>query len=612
MSIYKKEFVMNFRKTNNQQMRSGKVVVRSMLSTQVACLLNCLAPQLAVMLNNMMVSQFLGVDCFKASSVFSPVTGMILILINLCNLGPSLQAGTAYGKLDFKSANRLLTFSVVSSAVVSVIPAISILVFRHRIAEIMTSDTAISDYLVSYLAPIVVYLLLNAIASVLNAYVTSAGHAKKVSRAIFVSVFANVLSIFLLIKVAHLGIESVGIAMCISSATNILLLLPIFLNGQFPFHLDTKAIGHFTDFRKDFVLWVSVISGSISNALFQFFVNITILCYLPSNGLFVWGICLIAISIPYCFTAGFVDAYMYVDAFLLGEDDSAGRLKIAKVFLFEGMSVLLLLGFVFIGFSDSIAMLFGAETIEMARSVRIPIVCAIIFLVSRDWGIFYSVFSIQRKPLVKICFDTLSCLCPILLVNLAAIFLGGDNLWYGFAASSIFFLAYTIAVNVYLCHKDKNLIPIFLLDRYKETINLDLSVKYSLDSLEENMDRVRLFLNVCEINEELSKRIEICCEELMNNMILTKAKSDTFDLRLSEAGDMMCLFVKNLGNPASPNIPNNIVEEFVNNGKIPDVRDLSLFYIKNYSDKEVYHYVYGMNILYLQFNKTNHQISQDH
>lgn len=72
MSIYKKEFVMNFRKTNNQQMRSGKVVVRSMLSTQVACLLNCLAPQLAVMLNNMMVSQFLGVDCFKASSVFSP------------------------------------------------------------------------------------------------------------------------------------------------------------------------------------------------------------------------------------------------------------------------------------------------------------------------------------------------------------------------------------------------------------------------------------------------------------------------------------------------------------------------------------------------------------
>lgn len=84
------------RSTNDEQMRSGRVVVRSMLSTQVACVLNYLAPQLAIFLNSMMVSQFLGVDSFKATAAFNPIAGVIMMLINLCNLGPSLQAGTAY------------------------------------------------------------------------------------------------------------------------------------------------------------------------------------------------------------------------------------------------------------------------------------------------------------------------------------------------------------------------------------------------------------------------------------------------------------------------------------------------------------------------------------
>ena len=219
------------RKTDDQQMRSGKVVVRSMLSTQVACVLNYLAPQLAIFLNSMMVSQFLGVDSFKATAAFNPIAGMIMMLINLCNLGPSLQTGTAYGKLDFNSANKLLTFSTVSSVLVAVIPAIVILTFRSGIAGMMTSDPVVLGNLYSYLAPIAIYFLFDATVSVMNAYVTAAGHAEKVTRATFVSVFVNIISVFLLIKVAHLGIESVGIAMCLSSASNILALLWISAAG---------------------------------------------------------------------------------------------------------------------------------------------------------------------------------------------------------------------------------------------------------------------------------------------------------------------------------------------------------------------------------------------
>lgn len=594
---------MSIRKTDDQQMRSGKVVVRSMLSTQVACVLNYLAPQLAIFLNSMMVSQFLGVDSFKATAAFNPIAGVIMMLINLCNLGPSLQAGTAYGKLDFNSANKLLTFSAVSSAFVAIISAIVILTFRGGIAGMMTSDPAVLGNLYSYLAPMAIYFLFDATVSVMNAYVTAAGHAEKVTRATFVSVFVNIISVFLLIKVAHLGIESVGIAMCLSSASNILVLLPVAFSKEFPFHFVTPTLELLTMFGKNILLWTSVISASISNAIFQFLVNILILYFLPSDGLFVWGVCLQAISMPLCFTAGVADAYLYVDAFLLGEGDSAGRLKIAKAYFLEICLILMLFAVVYVCFTDNMAMLFGAKSIELIHSVRMPLMCVTCFFVFRDILTTFGVFSIQLKPFIKVMLDVITCLVPPLMIMVAAITLGNGNLWYGFVATAVVIAIYVAVVNAICCHKDKNLVPYFLLNRYSETVNLDVSVNYTLESLEENMDRIRLFLSVCEVSEDLSKRIEICCEELMNNIIGTKNKKGTFDMRLSEGSDNLCLFATNLGKPVSPAIPNNLVEEYVENGRIPDAGELSLFYIKNYSDKQMYHYVHGMNILYLQFDK---------
>lgn len=591
------------RSTNDEQMRSGRVVVRSMLSTQVACVLNYLAPQLAIFLNSMMVSQFLGVDSFKATAAFNPIAGVIMMLINLCNLGPSLQAGTAYGKLDFNSANKLLTFSAVSSAFVAIISAIVILTFRGGIAGMMTSDPAVLGNLYSYLAPMAIYFLFDATVSVMNAYVTAAGHAEKVTRATFVSVFVNIISVFLLIKVAHLGIESVGIAMCLSSASNILVLLPVILSKEFPFNFVAPALELLTMFGKNILLWTSVISASISNAIFQFLVNILILYFLPSDGLFVWGVCLQAISMPLCFTAGVADAYLYVDAFLLGEGDSAGRLRIAKAYFLEICLILMLFTFVYVCFTDNMAMLFGAKSIELIHSVRMPLMCVTCFFVFRDLLTTFGVFSIQLKPFIKVMLDVITCLVPPLMIMVAAITLGNGNLWYGFVATAVVIAIYVAVVNAICCHKDKNLVPYFLLDRYSETVNLDVSVNYTLESLEENMERIRLFLSVCEVSEDLSKRIEICCEELMNNIIGTKNKKDTFDIRLSEGSDNLCLFATNLGKPVSPAIPNNLVEEYVENGRIPDVSELSLFYINSYSDKQAYHYVYGMNVLYLQFDK---------
>lgn len=50
-------------------------------------------------------------------------------------------------------------------------------------------------------------------------------------------------------------------------------------------------------------------------------------------------------------------------------------------------------------------------------------------------------------------------------------------------------------------------------------------------------------------------------------------------------------------------INNEIVNDFFNEGIIPDSKELSMFYILHCGDKVDYRYVYGMNVAYLIFNK---------
>ena len=315
---------------NIKRARTGNVVIRSLVSTQIACVLTTIAPQLVTTLNSLTVSTFLGVDCFKAISAFNPITGMILLLISTACLGPSIQAGKSYGELNLRTANRLFTLAGIIAAAISIISALVIFFFRCEISGIIEPDPSIADNLSSFIRFIPLYLILNAGASLLNAFVTAAGEVRKVTTAVIVSGIVNVLSIFGLITFFHSGAEAASIALCLSAAANILFHIPTTLNGHFPFRFVSFHSECLKIIKQNILVWISVNSNSLATAFIQFTLNIIILHFLPSDGLFAWGICQIAISLIAFSSAGLSDAYLYVDSYLTGEGDSTGRLKMAS------------------------------------------------------------------------------------------------------------------------------------------------------------------------------------------------------------------------------------------------------------------------------------------
>lgn len=588
---------------NIKRARTGNVVIRSLVSTQIACVLTTIAPQLVNTLNGLIVSTFLGVDCFKAISAFNPITGMILLMTSTACLGPSIQAGKAYGELNQRTANRLFTLAGIITAAISIISALVIFFFRREISGIIAPDSSIADNLSSFIKFIPLYLILNAGASLLNAFVSAAGEVKKVTAAVIVSGIVNVISIFGLIRFFHSGTEAAGIALCLSAAANILFLIPTIPNGHFPFRLVSPHLEFLKIIKQNILVWISANSNSLATAFIQFTLNIIILHFLPSDGLFAWGICQIALSLIAFSSAGLSDAYLYVDSYLTGEGDSTGRLKTAKSYLLETVALMFLMALVFTFLTDSIAMAFGASSPELADSVRTPLICVAWYAAFNEIFCTFGTFSIQRRPMIKLGYDFVLGITVPALAFVFALLSGGNHLWFGLPSTAIVLAAYVAIVSGICCHRDRNLIPYFLFNKVGDVVNLDISVNYSLDNFQEDMTRIRKFLAICEVDDILAGKIELCCEELIQNMPAKKAKGGTFDLRLSDLEDSMSIVVKNVGVPLSPVIDNDIVNDFREKGRIPDEKEISLLCIRQCGSEIVYRYVYGMNVAYLQFDK---------
>lgn len=594
---------MSRNKSISSTTRSGEVVIRSMLSSQMACILTAIGPQIVVILNTFIVSHFLGAECFKAISVFNPISGLLLVLINTCCIGPSVHAGKAYGELNIPKANRLFSLSISIAAAIGTISAFVLFAFRGNIAGMMTPEPGLQEHLCDYIVPASLYVMLCAPTCILNTYVTASGQIKRVTTAVLASGAANIISILVLIKVFHFGVEAAGVALCISALTNIAILLPLVLRNQFPFRFVVPDSSVLRLVKDNIAVWISINSGSLSDGLFTFLINIVILHFLPSDGLFIWGVCQMANTVFILIVAGMHEAYLYVDAFLMGEGDNVGRQKIARSLLLEITIALVLVAILFTLFTDKVAVLFGADTTPLIQTVRIPLICDVWFITLKQFLLTFCVFSVQRRPMIKLNYDIVVTITTPTLVFLAALLLGSTSLWLGFTLVPFFLAAYVAIVNVVCCRKDRNLIPIFLLNRINDTVTLDISINYSTENIQEELSRIRTFLNICEISETLAGKIELCCEELMVNIQGIGLRGGTFDLRLSDCENSVNIVAKSLGKPISPVINNRIARDFILLGTIPDAKELSMYCIINSCDKIDYRYVYGMNVAYLQFDK---------
>ena len=98
-------------------------------------------------------------------------------------------------------------------------------------------------------------------------------------------------------------------------------------------------------------------------------------------------------------------------------------------------------------------------------------------------------------------------------------FVGNDYLWYVFPQTGLVVFLINLLVTEVIRLKKKDRAHFTLVPIKKADNSLDISVKANISALNTSLDDLYAYLTDLHIDEKLSKRINVCLEEVMLNIV---------------------------------------------------------------------------------------------
>lgn len=133
----------------------------------------------------------------------------------------------------------------------------------------------------------------------------------------------------------------------------------------------------------------------------------------------------------------------------------------------------------------------------------------------------------------------------------------------------------------------------------------DFTVDYTPESFGQTLEKIRTVAAICELPSGKETFLNICCEDLMNNLLLRKAEDKSmrgrFEIRLVDKPELTRVTFKSAGKPFNPVIrfDQTAYERFCKGEPL----DLELELINKLSDRIDHRYLYGVNVTTVEFLK---------
>ena len=172
-------------------------------------------------------------------------------------------------------------------------------------------------------------------------------------------------------------------------------------------------------------------------------------------------------------------------------------------------------------------------------------------------------------------------------------------LWYSMPAGAwAMFLSMTLC-SFAISRKKKDLHWFTLISKYPNDPSISLSVNYNRASVQEALQKIHAFLDICELDKDLYYKVDSCLDELTGNLIsMTEdtGKQGSFDLRVVDTGKKILITMKDDGKPYNP-----IIKYDATNGVNPEDANLALVILNAFCPDLNYKYMNGINCVYMNF-----------
>jgi putative MATE family efflux protein len=564
-----------------------------------ASILASVASQIAMTTDAIVVSQFIGPEAISAINLTMPVVIFFNFLTMLFGMGGSVLVAKSLGERDAQTTNYVFTSTLIGLILVGVFFSALLLFFSPQVASFITNDTPVVYALsLRYMRIMLLGTTFMILFMTITNFIKTDGNPQLVMKAVLVSSLVNLIFDILFIAILKTGIEGSAWASIIGNVTALLLCSRYFKSANNSYHWQVKIKQCHQYILQGVKMGFPMGINTLLLGISTYAINSIILSSLGTDGIFAWAVCFQLFVILQMVLGGIASSIYSIGGLLIGEKDILGlRLLTNKVLKYICLSLLVITLFVLIT-PESIGWLFSSDHIpseEMfMNALRIYALLLIPYAIAVVYRILYQILGYWSLSVVM---SIVQMGGMILFVGLTA-WVRPEWLWWGFPVSGLFLLAVYLIVTWGIHHRNPDAEVMTLLPQASDAQSLNFSVRYQNEDVQQALENISTFLESCDIEPATSFQINLCCEELMYNIVTYAVNIDAdkhlFDVHIVCHKETVSVLIKDDGKPFNPILQTVSFNE--------DGDGLGLALVNTMADMK-YKFMYNQNVVFLTFNR---------
>lgn len=588
-------------KDKEEGKKKDYLIAKALHKFMWASILAAVASQIAMTTDAIVVSQFIGPEAISAVNLTIPIVIFFNFLTMLFGMGGSVLVAKSLGERDEQTTNQVFTSTLIGLTAVGLFFSALLLFFSPHVAHFLTNGTpVVYELSLRYLRVMLVGSIFSILFVTITNFIKTDGNPQLVMKAVLVSSIVNLFFDILFIAVLKTGIEGSAWASIIGSITALLLCSRHFQspNNSYHWQVEIKQCNQYImqGVKMGFPMGINTLLLGIST----YAINSIILSNLGTDGIFAWAICFQLFIILQMVLGGIATSIYSIGGLMIGEKDIVGlRILTKKVIKYICISLLTITLFVIIS-PESIGWLFTSNLIRsegiLHYALRIYALLLIPYAMAVVYRILYQILGYWSLSVVM---SVVQMGSMILFVGLLA-WIKPEWLWWGFPISGLILLLLHLIITLVYHHKNPDVAVMTLIPQATDDQSLNFSVKYQNEDVQQALENISAFLESCNIDSVTSYQINLCCEELMYNIVTYAVNKDVdkhlFDVHIICHEHTVSVLIKDDGKPFNPVMKSASINE--------DGDGLGLTLVNMLANIQ-YKFMYNQNVVFLTFNRDN-------
>lgn len=576
--------------------RNSYLVSRALKTFMFASVLTSLAQRLATMTDAIVVSNLIGPDAISAINVVTPIITLFPTISILFGIGGSVLAAKAIGRRDAEEANRVFTTALMVAFISSILLTVILFLLTPQIvALVCPRNSRFFDMAVSFMHIMALSAVPTIIGFTLQSFIKTDGNPRLVMVAVISSTALNLVLDVVFIKYFGMGIAGSAWGTIICFIFSISFCLTHFRSKHSSFHL------HFAGKRmgKDALRCITEGFPMSINTLLMgicvFAFNSIVMHTLGEDGMYVWSVCLQLLMLVQLMLGGVSSSIYSIGGLLIGERDMMGlNILMRRVLTYVGIALLALL-FIVEVWPEAFGNLFASGNSGVAdllhKALRIFSLILLPYAVLAILNALYQILGYRTASI----FISIAQLVVMVLFVWLFVQISPSLLWWGYPSSAVALVIVVFAYTWVMHIRRPEIAPITLIPQVNEVKALNFSIRLTEGDVVNALSQIVSFLQDCGIPKQTTNNIDLCCEELLYNIVKYAVKKHPdrhfIDVHIRCTEPMITVLLKDDGRPFNPTLQ-----------ETPDgIEHLGLRLVNGVSSQISYKYMYDQNMVFMTF-----------